>query len=423
MSRLESEYLDLVGYESLTSYQRRLMQEVNYGLTNFVKNLLSSFEADGFTDEVIAGYSPNEQACAHAHRARHGYIILINEGLVQLSLVATILLASRLELLVGGRKLGAICTIDEAHAAYVDALDRVTRGEEIEPLPLLLNPELRNRHAQSLHTAIIEFAIAHEFAHIINGDLDGDCQAKELPGILEPNRYASAWEKEWETDAKGVALLRTIYEERVIYLWYAGAIILFEIADSQRRYLAILGGSGVPNNLVMHPAPRSRRAEIFQRMPLNEDLAIHNQLQRYLFYFCEVAYAIPFEPEENEEQLQILLECSKKHDHEDFDAENLGANFKGENIIFGVMKKRMGRGKDYAQSFVSHCAMRHYLLGEFRSSRTAFILGLSLLVYATLYGRDSDFHAFIQLIRKCIPTIDHINEDVAAVAELFRLLK
>lgn len=393
--------------------------EVNRGLHITLTKLLHTPPARGIDKDVLARFDPAAtfNACTQSYNDR--YVILLYNGFLNLTMFAATLLMDRIHLRVQEEIIYPLYPIDQSHRQYISAIEAIClKGEEV------LAPRLAKRkheHATALYAAVVEFALAHELAHIVNKDFDKITTAHGSEG-RDFHAFRNDWEVEFTADEIAIALLRPIFDEKPFYLVYAGAVILFELADSVRRHLAHMAHE-IPDDLVSHPPPRSRRAELFRRTLPDRyknkasqqvDVAkMHERLEQYMRYFHEVAYEIPFDRPGGENAVVILRRYSEEYDHSWFYEMNPGDQTLN-HIGFPAIRESVRRGHDYMRSLVSSAALLHLQIGEYRSGHKAQLLGILLTWYATEYDGDSRCAELLRTIRECVPTIDYIMEDIAS---------
>ena len=155
VSTLEQEYARLAGDRVSSAYQSRILAEVNQGFSDLVQKLTSSPLASHLRGRVFAGYAPSRRSTATARAVDSGYVILVGEGLVHLSIMASALVAARMHLEDEGTVSGPLLSLDEAHHLFVDVLERAASGREIPPSPVALLPPDRDRYSRVMHAFIL----------------------------------------------------------------------------------------------------------------------------------------------------------------------------------------------------------------------------------------------------------------------------
>lgn len=397
------------GTAILNDHEHR-KRAVEQDLRTTLKDLLLSLEPSSGGITARAVYEPESRFGASVSASPDGPCIKVYDGLLNVSAVATSLLVARIELRHHGEILRPECSLEDAHSDYNAMIDSVVNhGIEYPSIQL---SEARRAHASALHGFIVEFALAHELAHIANGDLSNDGSQGETSGLGD-------WERECRADARAIELLRPRYTRQPLYATYVGAVVFFEVVDSIRRRTGGSSKNG-SSELTSHPTARSRRAEIFRRtLPARLEMVrsgesgaaeMHVRLGQYVSYLQEVAYAIPFEGPAPEEDYRHLHAWARECDHAWF----MNANPSGEAlnpITTESLRQAMDRGRDYLASLISTLAVAHLTIGDYSSGYAAFALGILIELYLETHCEDRERDELLLLLQRCIPNVQHIVDD------------
>lgn len=156
-----------------------------------------SFDETVFVGEIITG-----EVNANVHRARNGFIVLINDGLL--------LFAHQICVLAGlscdpaarnaARVTELARCVEETVLAYVERGDSTYAHRPDYPLGRIGNVVATVRNVCEM------FVVAHEYGHILGGHLDR-ANTRALPGSPDVKVIEKNWSEEFEADEYGANIM------------------------------------------------------------------------------------------------------------------------------------------------------------------------------------------------------------------------
>ena len=119
---LRDEYFKIVNQHSIDNNELYRLKGINTGLNETLKKMLETNEAQGIKQKVFSGYHPEKDFNAYAQEQKNGYLILFYRGFVNMSAIATALLADRIHLQTHGEIELPYFSMDQSHAEYINQL-------------------------------------------------------------------------------------------------------------------------------------------------------------------------------------------------------------------------------------------------------------------------------------------------------------
>lgn len=395
-------------------------QEIERSLNEALDAFANNDALEHVRKRLRVQYISQSEFNARVRQERGLYVVKMYDGLLNMIAATAVLLIDRIELKVPRGTIGPIYTIDESNHLYEEYFKKIVSDQQSTNIIYDILADEKREHAMAIHALACDFVLAHELGHVLNGHLEQMYTGE--PRTYE--EYLASWESEFQADTTAINLLKYAHRGQDDFVIYIGAVVFFEVCDSLRRWNAKRSGRGL-SYLSTHPPSRARRAELFRRTKLLRDTDAkpftHMRLSQYLRYHHELAYRIPF-PDQKQQTacLQELARLGCQFDHLEFFRANPGDSA-GNRISFSSIQAEIDKGELFARSLLALTALTHLQIGEFASSHAATLLGLLVLAYEDRYGSDKDWPEFLAFLRECVPTLDHLVDDVGAYIPISQL--
>lgn len=425
---IKNEYDSLVRTYCSDPLDREFLEVRNARLEETLKRCLA-FAGRELSSDMLIGWLPLKQANACARQSRHGHMILINDGLEPLALAVASLFAAVVPADSGGRIVPPVLDIAEAAKVFSMASEVFVEGvpqrdrppslvQALERLKGLAGP--RERFALWHYDALIDFVIAHELAHVLNGDF-GDPEAFDSHFYLRDLDVKSC-QVELKADHVAGRLLQSMYagsfqsradhentpEDRGL----TGAVLFFDALE------ATWWTQGVS-----HPSPAERRAALicdtfpeessFTPVP-NLDSAVRTvamlrgidpeTLEAPIRYASQEEWAAALEPLRN-------YASSLAPDQVSEISAGSGAARAYSTVS---VRDMMMQSHEIARSLVALVALGYIKSGPATNFLPRIDLGIFTSVYTEVHGQHPDSAPFLSLLRQSIGNIDEIVDSVAA---------
>ncbi len=207
-------------------------------------------------ENIFIGTFPVRSLNAQVVPRPAGTLMLVNDMLMGFVLSSALLVAGTVPASSKGQELPKAFSSTDARCRFLDNIELLLRGGEISSAECYPGDK-RLPFAEWLFVKAVDFVIAHELAHVLNGDID-------LRMVLEPtaqsaiNAHHEDWQIEFRADELGQQLLIAANQKDDPGRLCEGPTLFFALSDIVSRVARREGSANLFSYTSTHPPAESR---------------------------------------------------------------------------------------------------------------------------------------------------------------------
>ena len=231
-----------------------------------------------FKDPIFIGVAPTYAFNASARNTGSGFLVLVHETLMHFVLQLSILMAGLVNAEAQGAKLQPVWNLSEAKKFFFELINSFLIDQKFE-IPLRIGLKGGREHfIHFLFASTLDFIIAHELGHIVEGHCSKESKALKIPSDFDSfysQSWAYSWQQELKADLFAMSIIKELYRDKVSdESTYFGAIIFFELAATINDALVKTGRLDSTDAIRTHPPSRARRSIVISETHPDAQLAI-----------------------------------------------------------------------------------------------------------------------------------------------------